>query len=87
HLLRALDFNLSPTKQVALVGDNLSGLVTAVRSTFRPHLVLAGGPESTVTPALLQGRPMVEGHPTAYVCEHFACQAPVITPEALGSLL
>ncbi|HJX32717.1 MAG TPA: thioredoxin domain-containing protein, partial [Solirubrobacterales bacterium] len=87
HLLRALDFHLSPTKEVALVGDDLAPLTKVVRSAYRPHLVLAGGPENTTTPALLQGRTTIEGQPTAYVCEHFACQAPVTDPEALDELL
>ena len=47
HLLRALDFHLAPTKEVALVGDDLDELAAVVRAGFRPHLVLAGGPEGT----------------------------------------
>ncbi len=84
HLLRALDFHLSPTKEVALVGDDLAELIKVVRSAYRPHLVLAGGPEGTETPALLQARPTVDGQPTAYVCEHFTCQAPVMDRTSLG---
>ncbi|HXV05719.1 MAG TPA: thioredoxin domain-containing protein, partial [Solirubrobacterales bacterium] len=87
HLLRALDFHLSPTKQVALIGNDLTDLLAVVRSTFRPHLVLAGGPEGTPTPPLLKGRPRVQGKPTAYVCEHFTCQAPTTDPRALAESL
>ncbi len=87
HLLRALDFHLSPTKEVALIGENLDELAQVARSTFRPHQVLAGGSEATSTPPLLQGRPAIEGRPTAYVCEHFTCQAPVTDPRALSALL
>ncbi len=87
HLLRALDFHLSPTKEVALVGDDLADLAAVVRSQLRPHLVLAGGPEGTATPPLLQHRATVEGKPTAYVCEHFSCRQPVTEPEALAGLL
>jgi hypothetical protein len=87
HLLRALDFHLSPTKEVALIGDDLSELARVVRSEYRPHLVLAGGPEGSTTPALLQGRTTIEGQPTAYVCEHFSCQAPVTSPKDLAVLL
>ncbi len=56
HLLRALDFHLSPTKEVALVGDELDELAATVRSAFRPHLVLAGGPEGSEEPPLLRDR-------------------------------
>jgi uncharacterized protein YyaL (SSP411 family) len=56
-----------------------------VRSEFRPHLVLAGGAGDGVP--LLTGRTPVEGRATAYVCEHFACQAPVTSPEALAAAL
>jgi uncharacterized protein len=87
HLLRALDFQLSPTKEVALIGDDLAELAAVVRSRRRPHLVLAGGPEGSDTPPLLADRPTLDGKPTAYVCEHFACQAPVTTAEHLIDLL
>jgi uncharacterized protein YyaL (SSP411 family) len=95
HLLRALDFHLSPTKEVALVApaqadgsaEPLSGLADIVRSDFRPHLALAGGPEGATVPPLLKGRTALDGQPTAYVCEHFTCQAPTTDPQALNELL
>jgi len=87
HLLRALDFHLSPVKEVALVGDDLSELAATVRSAFRPHLVLAGGPEGSEEPPLLRQRPLVDGGAAAYVCEDFACQAPVTAPNDLAALL
>ncbi len=87
HFLGALDFHLSPTKEVALVGDDLSELAKVVRSGHRPHLVLAGGPEGSETPELLQARAAVDGKAAAYVCEHFTCQAPTTDPVALSELL
>jgi uncharacterized protein YyaL (SSP411 family) len=87
HLLRALDFELAATREVALVGDDLTELAAVVRAGYRPHLVLAGGAEGADTPPLLAARPSVEGRPTAYVCERFACRAPVTDPEELASLL
>ena len=87
HLLRALDFHLSPTKEVALVGDDLAELATIVRSDFRPRLVLAGGPEGSDEPPLLRARPTMDGRAAAYVCEDFACQAPVADSEELAGLL
>ena len=57
-----------------------------VRTSFRPHLVLAGG-EGTSSPPLLAERPAVDGRPAAYVCENFACRAPVTEAEELSALL
>ncbi len=87
HLLRALDFHLAPIKEVALIGDDVGELATTVRSRFRPHLVLAGGPAGSEKPPLLRDRPLLDGKPTAYVCENFACQAPVTTTQELATLL
>jgi uncharacterized protein len=87
HLLRALDFRLSPVREVALVGDDLGELAATVREELRPHIVLAGGPEGTEEPPLMAGRTTVEGRPAAYVCENFACQLPVATPDELRKLL
>jgi uncharacterized protein YyaL (SSP411 family) len=89
HLLRALDFLLSPTREVALVGEvtgderGIAELAAVVRSELRPHLVLAAGPEGSEEPPLLAGRTAVDGRPAAYVCESFACRLPVTDPAEL----
>jgi uncharacterized protein YyaL (SSP411 family) len=83
HLLRALDFHLSPTREVALIGDDLSALAAVVREKPRPHLVLAGGPEGSDQPQLLAGRTTVDGKTAAYVCQNFTCQLPVSDPPEL----
>ena len=88
HLLQAIDFHLAPTREVALVGEDLGPLARTVRSRLRPHLVLAGGPGSVDTAVpLLEGRTPVGGRPAAYVCENFSCRMPVTDPEALEPLL
>jgi uncharacterized protein len=95
HLLQAIDFYLSPVREVALVApanggagaDALRELAQVVRSTHRPHVVLAGGEEGSERPELLRERPAVEGKPSAYVCEHFACKAPVTEPRELEAAL
>jgi hypothetical protein len=102
HLLRAADFYLADVREVAIIGDEDAGagpLARAVRARFRPHLVLAGasGPggarnlpadpgEADAVP-LLRGRGLVDGRAAAYVCERFACKAPVTTPAELAALL
>jgi uncharacterized protein YyaL (SSP411 family) len=87
HLLQAVDFYLSPVQEVAIVGpsEEAEVLVRTVRSSYRPHLVLAGGNANGVP--LLAGREPVDGHAAAYVCEHFICQAPVTSAEALAAVL
>jgi uncharacterized protein YyaL (SSP411 family) len=95
HLLQAIDFHLSPVREVALVAPSngaddsagLDELAQVVRSAHRPHVVLAGGEEGSERPELLRERPAVEGKPAAYVCEHFTCKAPVTEPSELAAAL
>ncbi|HEX6603164.1 MAG TPA: thioredoxin domain-containing protein, partial [Solirubrobacterales bacterium] len=83
HLLQALDFHLSPTRELALCGEQVEPLAAVARERFRPRLVLAGGPEGTEVPELMHGRTEVDGRPAAYVCENFSCRMPVTDPEEL----
>jgi uncharacterized protein YyaL (SSP411 family) len=46
----------------------------------------APGAGADLTP-LLADRGLVDGKPTAYVCEHFACRRPVTAPEDLRAQL
>jgi uncharacterized protein YyaL (SSP411 family) len=85
HLLQALDFYFAQVKEVALVGDDTTALEEVVRSKFRPHIVLAGGEPDGVP--LMEGRTPVNGAAAAYVCERFACKAPVTEPAELEALL
>jgi uncharacterized protein YyaL (SSP411 family) len=92
HALGALDLYLSAVKEVAIVGDPddeatraLVAEVTAER--YLPNHVLAVADPSDerarATVGLLHERPALEGQPTAYVCERFACQLPITGAEAL----
>ena len=91
HLLRAIDFHLSPVKEVALVaaadGDGIGELADVVREEFRPHIVLAGGAEGTQRPELLAERGALGDRAAAYVCEGFSCRAPVTEPAELVAAL
>ena len=85
HLLQAIDFHVSPVREVALVGPDRAALERVVRGSFRPRIVLAGGEEDGVP--LLAGREPVDGRAAAYVCERFACRRPVTEPDELAALL
>jgi hypothetical protein len=93
ELLGALERAVRPPVEVAVIGDPAdaatSALVAEVRRRFLPTAVAvtaSPGAGADVTP-LLADRPLVDGKPTAYVCQHFACQRPVIDPEALADQL
>ena len=80
--LCALDLYLSPPHELAIVGGTDSDVARAVLSGFDPNAVAAFGPADDVP--LLEGKTLVDGKPAVYVCERFACKAPVTDPADLG---
>ncbi len=90
HLLLALDFHLAPVREIAIVGPGPEPLAAVVRGSYRPHAVLAGAGDAAgpgVAVPLLVGRGPVDGRAAAYVCERFACRAPVTAPPELAAAL
>ena len=73
--LTALDLHLSPPRELALIAEPDDGLARDVLSRWDPNAVVAFGPAEDVP--LLAGKEQVDGRPTLYECERFACQAPV----------
>jgi uncharacterized protein YyaL (SSP411 family) len=73
--LCALDLQLSPPRELAIVGDPQAEVARAALRGFDPNAVVAFGPADDVP--LLEGKTLVDGKPALYVCERFACQAPV----------
>jgi uncharacterized protein len=86
HMLCALDLHLSPPREIAVVGasEELRG---AALEGFHPNAVYAFADEPTDRIPLLAGKGLVDGKPAAYVCERFACQAPVTGAEELRAAL
>jgi uncharacterized protein YyaL (SSP411 family) len=82
HLLSALDLHLSPPREIAVVGES-EELRQAALAGFHPNTVLAFSAEPTDRIPLLAGKGLVNGKPAAYVCERFACQAPVTSAAEL----
>jgi uncharacterized protein len=95
HALGALDLYVSPSKEVAVVGDldseETRQLIRAVWSRYLPNAVLAatapGNEEAARLVPLLAGREPLDGKPAAYVCQRFTCKLPVSDPEALAGQL
>ncbi|MEO8290747.1 MAG: thioredoxin domain-containing protein [Gaiellaceae bacterium] len=86
HMLCALDLYLSPPREIAVVGSSPE-LRRAALAGFQPNTVFAFSDEPTDAVPLLAGKDLVGGNPAAYVCERFACQAPIVAPEDLRALL
>jgi uncharacterized protein YyaL (SSP411 family) len=86
HLLCTLDLHFSTPREVAVVGDSPE-LRRAALEELDPNAVYAFAPEPTDAVPLLADRGLVDGKPAAYVCERFACRAPVTTPDELRAAL
>jgi hypothetical protein len=84
NLLTAADLAVHGAVEVAYAGhDGLAALRRAEASVYVPALVLAGG--GYVDVPLLAGRTAAVA--TAYVCRHFACDAPTADPAVLARQL
>ncbi|HEU5379774.1 MAG TPA: thioredoxin domain-containing protein [Ktedonobacteraceae bacterium] len=95
YALGALDFALSPAREIAILGDpqqpGTRALLHEVNKRYLPNSVLAcaqpENSEAVQAIPLLADRPLKAGLPCAYVCQNFACQAPVTTREELAKML
>ncbi len=94
--LCALEFELAPPKEIAIVGGDSSplaqndsqALLDVVFGEYRPNQVVAWKRANAASAIpLLEGRKVLNGQATAYVCENFACQMPVTEAEALNQQL
>jgi uncharacterized protein YyaL (SSP411 family) len=85
----AVDYSIGPVYEVAILGDlsepATQHLLEPLWQGYYPRLVLAASPfpPASGSPPLLQDRPLLDGLPTAYVCQGFVCQQPVTDPMAM----
>jgi uncharacterized protein YyaL (SSP411 family) len=82
HALCALDLYLSPPRELAVIGSPDDEVAKWAHAPFDPNAVVAFGPAAGIP--LLEGKDYVDGKPAVYVCERFACQAPVTEPAGLN---
>ncbi len=91
--LTVADYALSKGRQIAILyqtnDEHVRSLLNVVRADYRPDVVVAAAvhPPPADSPPLLADRPLKDGKSTAYVCEHFVCKQPVISPDDLKSQL
>ncbi len=97
QMLVAFDFLEGSPRQIVIAGDSDSpetkALLAEVHRHFLPNrvLLLADGGEGQSylgeTNEAIRAMSMVGGKPAAYVCENFACKAPVADVNKLGGML
>ncbi|MFV2006237.1 MAG: thioredoxin domain-containing protein [Longimicrobiales bacterium] len=93
-LLAAVDRHTTSPVEVAIVGDReepaTKALLRVVLTRYLPNRLVAGRAPDDELPtgiALLHDRGQVDGRPTAYLCEGFACRTPVTEPASLAEQL
>lgn len=96
QFLMGLDFLIGPTQEIVVVGDPLlpatKDLTRCIHRAFLPSCVwllrpLGENPPIADLAPFAADLTTVDGAPAAYVCTHFACQAPVTRVEALQANL
>ena len=83
--LCALELHFSPPRELAIFADPADEIARTALEPWQPNAVVAFGPADGVP--LLEGKHRVDAKPTVYVCENFACRAPVTDPAALRDQL
>ncbi|MFX4262236.1 thioredoxin domain-containing protein [Pelotomaculum propionicicum] len=87
HFLMGVDLLLGPARGIVIAGRagdaDTEAMLRAVSQTFMPNTVVAYHPEGEagrqiekLVPFLKEQR-LVDGKAAAYICENYACQAPV----------
>lgn len=96
HLLAQIEEELAEPVEVVVVGDAgdaaTRALLGAALRPFVPGRVVTGGPVeggagSPIPVPLLEGKTLLRGRPTAYVCRSRACGPPVTEAAELGAQL
>ncbi len=85
--LSAMEFHLAPVKEIAVIGPRGNDLEREVQDRYLPNTVVALSEAASSEVPVMNGKVMIDGNPTAYVCENFVCKRPVTSAEELMELL
>ena len=94
-LMSALAFAVGPAQEITVAGEpgaeDTEALLAVLRAHYLPNAVVHLRPPDADDLADLapytEAQTMRDGRATAYVCEHFACQAPTTEPDDLAAQL
>jgi uncharacterized protein YyaL (SSP411 family) len=81
QMLVANWFALARPMEIVLAGEPSAELLREIRGRFLPRAVVMRASEAAIA------MPAIDGNPTSYVCENFACKLPVTEGAQLAELL
>ncbi len=81
QMLVAQMFATGPSMEIVLAGPHDERMLAAIHSRFLPNAVVMRAEQAPVS------MPALDGKPTAYVCENYACKLPVTDDRRLLELL
>lgn len=94
RMLEALDFYLHTPKEIVIAGsrddDRTKALLRTVHAQYLPNKAIALADPAALPDdpgPLLAHKAPIDGQPTAFVCENYACRQPVTASGALAELL
>jgi len=86
EMLAAVDFSFG-SKEIVVAGGwgpaEANAMVREIQTRYLPTKVLALADGDPAMAQLIEGKASIKGMPTVYVCENFACKAPVTDIVAL----
>ena len=98
HWLSVLDFYLSDHKEAVIITPTVipakAGIHTPAEmlhrlaSTYQTSAIVVSAPEDAADASawpVFQGRSVIDGRPTAYICRNYACQLPTTDPDTMVS--
>jgi hypothetical protein len=89
RLLAYAEAALDGMQEIVIVGSEPGAMLQALYEQYRPNKLVARVETEAQMPSspLFQGRTLVGGKTTAYVCRDFACRQPTTDPAELSSQL
>jgi uncharacterized protein YyaL (SSP411 family) len=90
RILSTMEFYLSRTKEIVVVGEKGNQLKREIWREFLPNKIVVLSEETNKDAnltRLLHDKNMIDDQPTAFVCENFTCQKPVTNVEDLRAQL
>ncbi len=95
YLIEAADFFIGPVREIVIMGQkddpSAQSMLETVYQQYLPNKVVAfsdpAESKKEMKLPLLEGKGLVNGKATAYVCQSYVCMAPVISPMELEKVL